>query len=328
MLTAQKNISVQKWVLAVSILLFSIKMVAYFLTNSVAIFTDALESVVNVITGFTGLYSLQIAARPRDRNHPYGHGKIELISATFEGSLIVVAGLIIIYESIINLLHPHEIKSLDWGMILLAITALANYLVGFQCIKIGERHRSMALTASGKHLQSDTWTTLGIICGLILVRFTSIKWLDSATALLFAGVIILEGGKIIRQTLAGIMDETDDILLREVIALLDAQKRDNWVDLHNLRILKYGSLLHLDCHLTVPWYFTVQKAHDEMEAVAALIHEKYPEMPEFFVHIDACEPPESCRICPLKNCTVRQADFEKRVVWTLENVTENRKHGV
>jgi cation diffusion facilitator family transporter len=259
------SIRVQRWVVITSVALFAIKVAAYFLTNSIAVLTDALESTVNVVTGFTGLYSLKMAARPRDDNHPYGHGKIELISASFEGILILVAGLIIIYESVINLLHPHEIKQLDTGIILISTTAAINYLVGAWCVRVGKKEHSIALQASGKHLQSDTWTTVGIIGGLILLLLTGISWIDSAVAIIFAFMIIMEGYKIIRETVAGITDEADMALLSELVDVLNKNKRDNWIDLHNLRVIKYGNVLHLDCHLTVPWYFNVNEAHREVD---------------------------------------------------------------
>lgn len=325
---AQINIRVQRSVVIVAIGLFILKLTAYYLTHSVAILTDALEGIVNVISGFTGLYSLRIAARPRDLNHPYGHGKAELLSASFEGILILVAGVVICYESVNNLLHPHPLRQLDLGILLLAVTAAVNYAMGWHCIRTGRKNNSIALIASGKHLQSDTWTTLGIITGLSLIFFTHIAWIDSAVAIVFAVYIIVEGYKIIRQTVSGIMDEADLELLRAVIRVLDAHKHDRWTDLHNLRILKYGSVLHLDCHLTVPWFLNVREAHAEIESLDALIRENFPQSLEMFIHTDDCRPPHSCPICPLKTCPVRQAPFERRIEWTLENVTSNLRHGL
>lgn len=324
--TAQININVQRLVVVVSIILFSIKVLAYFLTNSVAILTDALESTVNVVTGFTGLYSLYIAAQPRDGNHPYGHGKVELLSASFEGILILVAGMIIIYESIINLIHTHPIQQIDYGIILIAITAGANYWLGWYCIKTGKKNHSIALSASGKHLQSDTWSTVGIIVGLLLIRLTGIIWLDSAAAIIFGTLIITEAYKIIRQTVAGIMDEADTELLLKLIEVLNQNKRDTWIDLHNLRVIKYGSVLHVDCHLTVPWYYNVNTAHKEIDVLEALISEHFARSMEMFVHLDACQPPASCRICPILDCEVRKHPFEERLNWTFENITTNQKH--
>ncbi|GAB4491028.1 MAG: cation diffusion facilitator family transporter [Saprospiraceae bacterium] len=318
----------QQWVVVASVLLFALKVLAYWLTNSVAILTDALESTVNVVTGFTGLYSLRIAARPRDENHPYGHGKVELISASFEGVLILIAGLVIVYESVINLVHAHPVRQLDMGILIISITALANYLIGAWCIRVGKKNLSLALEASGKHLQSDTWTTVGIVAGLILLRFTGIAWIDSAVAIIFAVFIIVEGSKIIRQTIAGITDEADMELLKDLIEVLNQNKRTSWIDLHNLRAIKYGSVLHLDCHLTVPWYLNVNQAHAEVDALNKLIAERFPHSLEMFVHTDGCIPPSSCRVCPLTDCEVRKAPFEGRLEWTFENITSNKKHGV
>ena len=321
------TIRVQRWVVITSVALFAIKVTAYFLTNSIAVLTDALESTVNVVTGFTGLYSLKMAARPRDDNHPYGHGKIELISASFEGILILVAGLIIIYESVINLLHPHEIKQLDTGIILISTTAAVNYLVGAWCVRVGKKEQSIALQASGRHLQSDTWTTVGIIGGLILLLLTGISWIDSAVAIIFAFMIIMEGYKIIRQTVAGITDEADIALLNELVDVLNKNKRDNWIDLHNLRVIKYGHVLHLDCHLTVPWYFNVNEAHKEVDELDKLIGDNFPHTLEMFVHTDGCVPSGSCRVCPLTDCPKREASFNGRFEWTFENITNDEKHG-
>ncbi|HMC98907.1 MAG TPA: cation diffusion facilitator family transporter, partial [Ferruginibacter sp.] len=140
MQTTQYNLRVQKWIAFISIVLFLVKLIAWWLTNSVAILTDALESIVNVVAGMIGLYSLYISAKPRDLDHPYGHGKVEFISAAIEGTLIAVAGLIIIYESILNLVHPHLLVKLDYGIILVAFTALVNYFAGSICVRTGKKN--------------------------------------------------------------------------------------------------------------------------------------------------------------------------------------------
>lgn len=322
-----RTVSVQQWVVATSLVLFALKLLAYYLTNSVAVLTDALESTVNVVTGFTGLYSLKLAAKPRDDNHPYGHGKIELISASFEGVLILVAGLIIVYESIINLVHQHPVKQLDAGIMLIAATALINYLMGAWCIRVGKKQHSMALEASGKHLQSDTWTTVGIVAGLILLLLTGIKWIDSVVAIISASVIMVQGYKIIRETIAGLTDEADSALLEHLVSVLNSNKSDAWIDIHNLRIIKYGAILHLDCHLTVPWYYNVNEAHEQIDLLDALIRNNFLHSLEMFVHTDGCVPTSSCTICPLQKCPVRKATFKGRLEWTFDNITMNKKHG-
>ncbi len=327
MTTGRENLRIQKWVVAVAVLLFIIKMVAFWVTRSVAILTDALESTVNVIAGFIGLYSLYVAAKPRDENHPYGHGKAEFLSAAVEGTLIIVAALVIIYEAVLHFIYPRELKQLDRGIILVASTAVVNFIVGFISIRIGKKNNSLALVASGKHLQTDTWSTLGIILALVLIRLTRLAWLDSVTAIVFAFIIMYTGYHILRHSLAGIMDEADKELLQKMLAVLNANRRPNWIDLHNLRVIKYGGQYHIDCHLTVPWYLNVVEAHKEVEELGRLIKKEFGTVFELFVHTDACLD-FSCPICTKEDCQVRRHYFRKQVAWTLENVLRDKKHSL
>lgn len=323
---AAVNLRMQKWVVAISLLLFAIKLSAWFITHSVAILTDALESIVNIIAAFIGFYSLYISARPRDEDHPYGHGKAEYISAGIEGVMIVAAGIVIIYKAVRNIYYPSEVHDLDWGILLVVFTAAANYILGSVCERTGKKNNSLALTASGRHLKTDTITTIGIVFGLVLLYFTKTAWIDSAVAMLFAVMIIFTGLKILRSSAEGIMDKADIRLLKEVVAALEAKRRPNWIDLHNLRILKYGHVLHLDCHLTVPWYLNVVEAHDEVDELSRVVKENFGESVELFVHTDPCLD-FSCAICCKENCNVRKQPFYKRINWDMENVLGNKKHG-
>jgi len=323
--TAKQNLSVQRWVAAISVLLLAVKFIAYYLTHSVAILTDALESIVNVAAGFIGLYSLYVAAKPRDQDHPYGHGKAEFLSAAIEGTLIGTAGLIIIYKAVQNLIHPVELHKINYGIWLIAVTACLNFIVGYFCLRTGKRNNSLALIASGKHLQTDTWSTVGIIIGLVLLYFTGYKWIDSTIAILFALYIIYTGYKILRTSIAGIMDEADVKLLSLLVEVLNTNRRENWVDLHNLRVIKYGTVLHVDCHLTVPWFLNVHEAHKEVDALGILIKKEFGESLELFVHSDGCLPFQ-CKICNKTDCQERKNNFEQRINWTLENISQNKKH--
>lgn len=327
MQTSKQNLRIQKIITAIAILLFVVKIIAWYSTNSIAILTDALESIVNVIAALIGLYSLYLSAKPKDYDHPYGHGKAEFISAAIEGTLIVVAGFIIIYEAITNLLHPHTLKQLDYGISLVAATAVINYAAGVICLRVGKKNNSLALVASGKHLQADTWSTVGIIAGLILLVATKINWIDSAVALIFSFVIIYTGYKIIRKSIAGIMDEADEELLKKMVIMLNGNRKQNWIDLHNLRIIKYGGTLHLDCHLTVPWYLNVHEAHTEIDELSTLVKKEFGESMELFVHSDGCLD-FSCAICTKTECTVRKHWFEKKVEWTMANISSNNKHSI
>jgi len=278
-----------------------------------------------VVSGFVGLYSLYLSALPKDHNHPYGHGKVEFISASLEGALISIAGALIIFEAINNLRHPKEVTQIDFGIYLISITALVNYVVGYYAVKKGKKNHSVALIASGKHLQSDTYSTIGIIIGLIVLYFTKLSWLDSVIALIFAGIIIYTGYKILRTAISGIMDETDEDLLNDVVLHLEEERQVNWIDLHNLRIIKYGSTLHFDCHMTVPWYFTINEGHNEVDKLEEVVRNHFGDRIELFVHLDACKD-YSCHICAKEDCPVRKHPFSHKVTWTIENISLNQKH--
>ncbi len=324
---ANYNLKVQKWITALSVVLFIAKIVAYYLTNSLAILTDALESIVNVVAGGIGLYSLYIAAKPSDKDHPYGHGKAEFVSAAVEGTLIVAGGILIIYETIINSIHPTPVTKLDLGLMMVAVTAAINYVAGSVCHRIGKKNRSLALQATGQHLQTDTYSTLAIIAGLVIMLLTKFFWLDKIIALVMSLVIIYNGYRIVRQSLAGIMDQQDMELLKEMVTNLNKNRRVNWIDLHNFRIIKYGSQLHIDCHLTVPWYLNMHEAHDEIDRLKSFIQKEFGTSIEFFVHTDGCLP-FSCRLCDKFTCPVREHPFEHKVEWTLANLLSNRKHRI
>ena len=260
-------------------------------------------------------------------DHPYGHGKAEFVSAAVEGTLVFSAGLIIIYSAVRNFFFPMPLHQLDLGIYLVAGTAIVNYFLGFISLKQGKKNNSLALMASGKHLQTDTYSTLAIIAGLVLISFTGFLWIDGLVAICFGLYIVYTGYKIIRASLAGIMDEADMKLLEKMVDRLEKNRRDNWIDLHNLRVIKYGDVLHIDCHLTVPWYFNIHQAHFEIDELGKLIRSNFGESLEFFVHSDGCLYFQ-CHICKKQDCPVRQHSFKGSIDWTLDNALQNEKHGL
>ena len=325
MQAAKQNLKIQFYVTLLSVILFVLKFVAYFMTHSLSVLSDALESIVNVLAGAIGLYSLYIASKPKDKEHPYGHGKAEFISAAFEGSLIITAGLIIFYEAINAFFHPTALHSLDNGIWVLLTTAFLNLFAGLIAKRMGKKNKSLALSSSGQHLILDSFTTFAVTIGIGIVLITNITGIDAVLAILMSFWIIYNGYQIIRASLAGIMDEADLALLEEVIVELNKNRNVNWVDLHNLRVIKYGSLMHIDCHLTVPWYLNVNEAHQVVEDFTNLIKNKFGASIEFFVHTDGCMP-YSCPICSIGDCQKRKAPFEQKLDWTIENVLSDLKH--
>jgi cation diffusion facilitator family transporter len=322
----KSTIRIQKYIALFSVLLFLGKLWAWYLTHSVSILTDALESTVNVITGFIGWYSLVLAAKPRDANHPYGHGKAEFISAAVEGALIFIAGLMIIYQVIYVFFHPLPIHQLDLGIILTAITGVLNYLFGFYAFNFARRQKSMTVEAAATHLKSDAYSTFAIVAGLIVVSFTNWLWLDQLLALIFAVVIIVTGYKVLRKSLAGIMDEADEKLLNDVLKSLNQNRNPAWIDLHNMRTIQYGQILHIDAHLTLPWYWNVRQAEEEIHSLERLVTEEFKGKVECFIHIDGCQY-FSCSICRLEDCPERQQPLSATLEWTLENILANKQHG-
>lgn len=324
---AQQNFSIQKWIFALSVFLFIIKLTAWYLTDSSAIFSDAMESIVNVIAGFIGVVSLYVAAMPKDKNHPYGHGKVEFLSAAAEGVLILLAGLIIFYETGKNFLVKKEVVRLDFGLLLTVFTGLANYLAGRYCLRSGKMNNSLALQASGKHLITDTYSTIGVVVGLIIILITKQYILDKIIALAMGALIVYNGIKIIRAAFSGIMDEADQEILNKVVIALNRNRNPEWIDVHNLRVQKYGANMHMDCHLTLPWYSNLRQAHNQINIFTQMLEVELGDKIEFFIHTDDCRE-SSCPICLKEDCPVRLHAFTQKIEWDMQNIAENRRHDI
>jgi cation diffusion facilitator family transporter len=311
--------------LAVGSVLTAIKFWAYYLTHSNAIFTDALESIANLTAGAVALYSIVMSAKPRDTDHPYGHGKIEFLSSGFESLLIMAAGVGMVAKAIGGLLAPQVPQQLGLGIALTAATGAVNFGLGWYLAQQGHARHSPTLEASGRHLMSDGYSSAGLLVGLAVLYYTRVAWLDAVLAIGFGGLIFWTGWGVFRHAISGVMDEADLQLVGEVIGALNRQRRDCWIDAHNLRIIKYGPQLHIDCHVTLPWYLSVREAHEELKAIEQVMNQALGDRVELFVHTDPCVP-QSCSICALRDCPVRQAAFKCKIEWTPQNVAQDSKH--
>jgi len=311
--------------LITGIVLMLAKFVAYFLTSSNAILTDAAESIVNVLASSFAFYSIYLAALPRDLNHPYGHGKVEFFSVFIEGILILIAGILIISKSIYNLFFPYVINDLLTGTIIIAAAGLINFVLGYYLIIKSKELNSLTLYADGKHLQTDAYTSAGLVAGLTLVYVTGINYLDGILSILLGLFIIYHGYKLVRKSIGGLMDESDFIIVQEVINILNNNRKEAWIDVHNLRTQRYGNELHIDCHLTLPYYFDLVTVHEEVSQVDALINNKASVKTELFIHADPCVP-ECCHYCRMSDCPVRNEAKRKDITWTMDNITRNKKH--
>lgn len=313
---------IQRWIVTVSVLILGGKFVAFYVTHSVGILTDAMESIVNVVAGFISLYSLRWAAKPKDREHPFGHGKIELISASIEGLLIAIAGGLIIYEGIKRLYSPTAIEKLDVGIIVVAVAGLINYLMGWYSIKTGKKYNSMALIAGGKHLQSDTYSTIGLVLGLMLLYYTGIAWIDSALALIFGSIIVLTGISILRKTIANLLDKADNEVLNNVAGCINQHRKPDWIDIHNTKIIKSGSFLHIDCDLTLPWYYNVLESHQVCDELKHTLVSDFSGKIQVSIHTDPCRM-KHCEHCEMYSCKYRESEFIALEDISLSNIVQS-----
>lgn len=312
-------------VLSIGLVLMGVKFLAWWLTGSVAILTDALESIINVVAGVFALLSVYYAAQPRDEDHPYGHGKIEYLSAGFEGGLILIAGISIIVKAVSGFFHPKQLEALDAGIWLSGGAGLVNFIMGASLVSKGKKLHSMVLVADGKHLISDTLSSIGLVAGLVVILFTKLYWLDNAISIVFGGFILFTGYRLVRQAMSSLLDQADYEKLDQLIAIFNKHRRPMWIDIHNLRVLKYGSQLHVDAHLTLPWYLSLEQAHDEVVALQQIIKQNMEGDIEFFIHADPCLP-ASCPVCSVETCDVRKAPYAKKIDWNIDNLLPDRKH--
>jgi cation diffusion facilitator family transporter len=323
----QGKVRIMRLMLIFSTLLLILKFYAWYITGSNAILTDALESIVNVVAGAFAFFSMVYASRPRDEDHPYGHGKIEFISAGFEGALIFLAGGFIIYKAVLGYLNPHDIPKADIGAYLTAFSGLCNFFMGYFLVSRGKKQHSALMVANGRHLLSDMVTSAGLVVGLIVIYFTQLSWIDNTVAIIFGLWIIYTGYDLMRESLGNLLDEQDQEKIDQLITILNKNRRDNWIDMHNLRILKYGSGLHVDAHITLPWYLSLEQAHDEVAAVETLVRKEIGAEMEFFIHADPCLP-KSCVICSVPNCKERKSPQVKKLEWTKRNMLPDAKHTI
>ena len=307
--------------LAVSVLLLGAKYHAYRITGSTAILSDALESIVNVVAAVFAIGALIFAGRPADRNHPYGHGKMEFLSAAFEGGLIAFAALVILYEVVQSLTHGVELRSLDLGLAIVLGAGLVNLALGYYLVRTGRRYESLTLIADGRHVLADFYTSAGIVVGLLLVRITGIALLDPVVAAVVAVNLMWTGVRLIRAAAAGLLDEEDPALLDRLLSVLQPHLGQGVIRVHHLRAIRAGRFHHVDAHLVVPEFWSVERSHELSEDVAERVMKDLGVEGEMTLHTDPCHR-IYCRMCDLDDCPIRREVFTGRPRLTLEEAVQ------
>jgi cation diffusion facilitator family transporter len=306
--------------LGLGAVVFAAKLVAWQLTGSTAVLSDALESVVNVVAAGLLLYSLHLASRPADRNHPYGHGKVEFFSAGVEGTLIAVAAALIVGEAVRQILSGVAPRRLDLGILLVTAATVGNAVLGLYLIRTGRRVHSLALVADGRHLLTDVATSVGVIAGLAAVWATGLAILDPLVALAVGLHILRVGWQLVRQAVGGLMDEAEPELLEAMVGALEKDRRPWWIDAHSLRVWRSGAVQHADLHLVVPRYYDADRLHRIDEEVEQRLLAAAGRPGEVIVHFDPCRP-RHCRGCLMPDCPVRAHPAGVRRPLTLERAT-------
>lgn len=279
-----------------------------------------------MVAGLFAYYSIYLSHKPKDIDHPYGHGKVEFFSVGFEGAMIFVAGCVILFEAIKHLIYPQEIKELSTGLYLVIFSAVANLLLGWYLIYSGRKHHSITLNGNGKHIITDSYTSFGVLVAIILIYFTGKKWIDPVASVAAALIILVNGFKLLSRSVSGLMDATDMETVDDLVKILSAHRRARWIDVHNMRVQQFGTVYHVDCHVTLPYYLTLEQVHEEISSIDKIVNEHFNKgQIEFFIHNDPCIT-DSCLHCVISDCAVRRKPFISKVEWSKENVLPNRKH--
>jgi cation diffusion facilitator family transporter len=302
-------------------LILLLKLAAYYISNSMALKSDALESLVNLLAGSFATFSVLYARKPADTDHPYGHGKIEYVSSFFEGGLILLAAILISYEAVENLIRGMELKELGLGLLVNFAAGVTNGILGLWLIRAGKKKRSAAIEADGHHLLTDFITTSGIAAGLLAVHFTGISWLDPAIALVFGIWLGFTGGRVLFRAILSLMDTEDPEGLKHLLAAMNSVDDPDVLAVHALRTRHSGDYVHVDVHLVLPEIYDIGRANEIVHAFEQRVLAKANLRGEFHSHADPCKG-EYCFCCHVEPCPIRKEPRTgKRPDFLLETAT-------
>jgi cation diffusion facilitator family transporter len=307
------------------ILILVIKFYAAVLTNSSALRSDALEGTVNVLAAAFGLGSIIFAEKPADRDHPYGHGKIEYFSSAFEGGLISLAGFLILVDTVIRFLHHQVPSDLGFGLKLSVFSGMMNGVMGILIYRVGKKHQSQVLVADGIHLLSDLVTTVALTIGLLVVYFTHIYWIDPMLAIGIAIFLFKTGYSLVDTSAKALLDAENPDILQSIVDQMNFLPRGEVITAHGLKAQQFGRDTHVDLHVVVPEYITIKEAHAEADLIAGTLRDRLGHNSVVHTHIDPCER-DFCEECPVEDCPIRANGFHQIKPFTLESLTDPGKH--
>ena len=265
------------------------------------------------------LYSIILSSTPPDESHPYGHGNIEFFSAGTEGLLIVIASIYIIYKAVWDLVAGSILKQLDIGVIVVASAGAVNMILGYYLIRTGKKTNSITITADGKHVLTDSYTSIGVLVGVLLVIITGWTFFDPVFAILVAVNILFTGYNLMKESIGGLMNEIDRNLLKDITHYLDSIKKEYWIDIHELRFWKSGDKIFIDFHLIIPFFFTIKESHTEENEIEKNLEEKF-QTTQIKIHFDYCKP-DLCKFCNMPVCTYRTEAKSANFAWDTKKLS-------
>lgn len=307
--------------------LMGLKFLTYRLTNSSAVLSDALESIINVAASAFAMVSVWMSAKPPDPEHPYGHGKIEYFSAGFEGALIIFAAAGIFWAGIQHLISPRELPHIEEGLAILCGASAVNLLLGLYVLRVGRRTDSVTLIADGKHILTDVYTSAGVLVGLAMVYVTGWLRLDGLVACLVGINILATGSRLVRQSFSRLMDASDAQLLDRIAAILETHRKPEWIDIHKMRAWRAGNLIHIDLHLVLPRDLSMETAHREAGNIEELLSGEFEGNASVLIHMDPCDP-QQCPVCKQRECNWRIHMQHQSADWDRNHLVRSRSgHG-
>ncbi len=276
-----------------AILTISLKGMAFALTGSVGLLSDALESCVNLVAALVALIVLSIAEKPADDEHAFGHSKAEYFSSAIEGGLIVIAACSIVWSAYPRLLNPQPLENMGFGLMISLAASLINLGVALVLLREGKKSHSITLTADGKHLMTDVWTSVGVVLAIGLVKVTGLLILDPIIAMLVALNIVWTGYRLMQQSARGLIDTAIPNMERQQIELIFDQFRNNGIEFHSLLTRQAGQRKFISVHILVPGDWTVQRGHDLLEIIEGKIRDNFQFPVTVFTHLEPVEDPVS-----------------------------------
>lgn len=279
------------------------------MTRSQAIYSDALESIVNVVAAMMALWVIWYSAKPVDADHPYGHGKSEFFSSAFEGGLIAFASLMIVAEAVQAWIKGTTLERLNQGLLIVGAAGVANLVLGIFLKYRGDKLNSIALRASGDHVISDFWTSVVVIAGLVIVSVTGWAWLDPVLALLVGLWLAWTGLNLVLESIGGLMDQEDPAVLKSLTEVFTRSTQPGIIQIHHVRVIRSGWFHHIDAHVVMPEFWDVLKVHSKIDNFEKVVIQNYQYSGEMNFHVDPCRQ-AYCKVCELADCPIRREPFQ------------------